>query len=111
MSKATIVQQRSVEREYGYQGIEAIIDHKTHGRLFICDGFGGIDYLRGGAVRFYHGIVCKLHAEDDFESIDADWNEFVTVRTAIVNMYDDSRPVLDWSGRAVAGLAKSCGLT
>lgn len=111
MSKATVIDQRTVERAYGFEGTEVIIDHETHGRLLVCDGFGGADSLRGGAVRYVHGIVCKLREKDTFGDLDGPWNDYTTVNEAVQAGHDDSRPVLDWSGHAVAGLAKSCGLT
>lgn len=110
MSKAIIIEQRSVERDYGFRGVEAIVEHEKHGRLLVCDGFGGKDSLRGGAVRFEHGMVCKLLDDDTFEQLDADWNDYTTVNSAVQSGYDGSRPVLDWSGHVIAGLAKSCGL-
>lgn len=110
MTKAIIIDQRDVERDYGFHGIEAIVEHEKHGRLLVCDGFGGKDSLRGGAVRFGHGIVCKLHDDDTFEGLDASWNDYTTVNSAVQAGYDDSRPVLDWGGHVIASFAKSCGL-
>ena len=111
MSKAIIIEQRDVERDYGFRGVEAIVEHDKHGRLLVCDGFGGKDSMRGGAVRFEHGMVCRLHDDDNFSLLDENWNDYTTVKSAIQAGYDGSRPVLDWSGYAIAGLAKSCGLT
>lgn len=110
MSKVIIIEQRDVERDYGFRGVEAIVEHEAHGRLLVCDGFGGKDSLRGGSVRFEHGMVCKLHDDDTFDSLDADWNDYTTVKSAIQAGYDGSRPVLDWGGHVIARLAKSCGL-
>jgi hypothetical protein len=110
MSKATVAEKRDVERDYGFSGVEAIIDHPEHGRLLICDGFGGMDDLKGGAVRFEHGLVVKLHDEDTFDALDADWNEATSVMTAVTHGYDDTRPVLEWTGYMVDELAKACGL-
>ena len=46
----TLIEQRKVECEYQFTGTDAIIDHPKYGRLFICDGFGGMDELRGGGL-------------------------------------------------------------
>ncbi len=108
--KSVVIETRAVEREYGYPGVEAIVDHPQHGRLLVIDGFGGKDSLRGGAVRFEHGRVCKLLPEDTFEALDAEWNEYTSVMDAVTSGHDSDRPLLDWDGMAVAGLAKSCGL-
>lgn len=110
MSKATVVETRSVKRDYGFTGTEAIVDHPAHGRLLVCDGFGGKDSMQGGAVRFEHGVVIKLRNDDDFASLDADWNESTSVIDAAMHGYDDSRPVLEWSGFMVKRLAEACGL-
>lgn len=110
MSKATVIEKRNIKRDYGFDGVEAIVDHPKHGRLLVCDGFGGMDSLRGGAVRFEHGIVCKLHDDDTFAALDAAWNDVTTIMAAVTTGYDDSRPVLEWDGMMVAKLAEGCGL-
>lgn len=106
-SQIIIVERRQVEREYGFTGVEAIIDHDRHGRLLICDGFGGIDSLRGGAVRFEHGLVIKLHADDTLESLH---DNASAIMDRALSGYDDSRPVLEWDGQKIAWLAQSLGL-
>lgn len=109
--KATVVDQRDVERDYGFKGVEAIVDHPTHGRLYVRHGFGGMDTLEGGQVRWKHGLAIQLRQNDTFADLDADWNDQgVDVRQAMTNGYDASRPVLQWDGYMVANLAAACGL-
>ena len=110
MSKATVIEKRDVERDYGLSGIDAIVDHPEHGRLLVCDGYGGMDDIKGGAVRFEHGLVVKLHNDDTFAALDGDWNEATSIMSAVTHGYDESRPVLEWPGFMVAKLAKACGL-
>ena len=103
MYKPTVIETRDVERDYGFRGTNAIIDHPKHGRLLVCDGFGGMDTLRGGAVRWEHGIVVLLRADDTFATIDPTWDY-------VRHGYDDDRPIQMWGGQAIASLAKACGL-
>lgn len=104
-----VVEQRDVEREYGFGGVEAIIDHSTHGRLYIADGFGGMDPLGGGCVRWRHGIVCGLKADDDLDALD-EWHSGCTVHTRMLAGYDTDRVPLDWPGRQISALAAASGL-
>lgn len=106
MSKITVVESRSVERDYGFAGVEAIIEHPSHGRLLIRDGFGGMGQPRGGAVRWVHGMVCKLQPGDTLDGL----REDTRVLSAVLAGYDDTRPVLDWDGHVIAAVAKSAGL-
>lgn len=106
-----VIEIKSVEREYGFEGKIAIIDHDKHGRLLIVDGFGGMDELCGGMVRWRHGSVFKLHPDDALNSLDrGEWNEFMTLMEAVQRDADKSRPRLDWSGHMCAALAKRAHL-
>lgn len=109
MRKATVIEKRD-ESGYGFSGVEAIIDHSKHGRLLVLDRFGGIDSMQGGAVRFKHRMVVKLHDDDTFAVLDADWNEGTSVMSAVTHGYDDSRPVLEWDRNMITKLAEYCGL-
>jgi hypothetical protein len=106
----TIIEKRKVERDFGFLGTDAIIDHEKHGRLLIRDGYGGENGMQGGAVRFQHGMVVKLCTSDTFADLDKDWNEFTSVFDAVVNGYDTARPIKDWDGKMITKLAESLGL-
>lgn len=109
--KATISETRTVARDYGMAGTLAIIDHPTHGRLLIEDGFGGMDSLEGGCVRWKHGAAYQLQPGDTFEALDEDLGiDCMTRLSAIVAQLDDARPWLAWNGHAVASLARSLRL-
>lgn len=111
MQKITLIERRDVKRNYGFAGTEAVIDHPTHGRMLLCDGFGGIDSISGGTVRWAHGMAIKLHDGDTFETLDgAQWTNDVTLMQATQHGYDDTRPVLDWDGLAIARAAAAAGL-
>jgi hypothetical protein len=111
MSKATIVDVESVERDYGFAGTIAVIDHADHGRLLIMDGYGGERSLSGGAVRWVHGSVFKLQPADTLDSLRNEvWNDGMTLLEAVQHSLDTTRPLLDWKGTMVAACAKSAGL-
>ena len=106
-----IIEKRDVVRDYDFAGIEAIIDHPKHGRLLIQDGFGGIDSMQGGAVRWSHGLVHKLLDTDTFETLGEVVNDHgSTVQDCMTHGTDTTRPQLLWDGFCIAGLAKSLGL-
>lgn len=108
-----VVERRTVKRDYDFDGVEAIIDHPKHGRLFICDGFAGVGSLRGGAVRWEHGFVAKLKADDTFAALDAEDQRYVcpqALLSVIEAGQDDERPILEWDGHAVDRVAKAAGL-
>jgi hypothetical protein len=107
----TIVESRAVKRDYGFDGTEAIVDTEKHGRLLIMDGFGGMDELRGGTVRWEHGSVYQLQPGDTFETLDEDSDysccgERLSRLRVVVEQSDPSRPWVDWSGHALAGFAR-----
>jgi len=106
-----IVEKETLERAYGFQGVQAIIDHDKHGRLLVLDGFGGMDTLQGGAVRFRHGMVIRLKNTDTLSNLkNQNWNNHESLLSAVLQGCDDDRPVLDWSGSMVSKLAESIGL-
>lgn len=110
MDNVNVIETRDAAREYGFKGKEAIVDHPSHGRLLIVDGFGGQDTLSGGAVRWRHGRVCKLLPDDSFRSLDAAWNAETSVQDAALAGYDSDRPLQEWTGNQLASLANACGL-
>ena len=109
--KAVVVESRDVERAYGFTGTEAIIDHPKHGRILIADGFGGMDSIEGGCVRWRHGTVIQLHPDDDFDALDAlEWNESYSGIEIVYSYLDKTRPGLDWAGYMIDKLATSLGI-
>jgi hypothetical protein len=101
--KPHLIEKRTVTREYDFQGTDAIIYHPKLGRLLIKDAFGGMGQLRGGAVRWEHGMAIQLKPDDSFESLR-------DLLGMVLAGYDPERPVLEWDGRAVESLAKSLSL-
>lgn len=108
-NKVTVLEKRSVEREYGMEGTEAIVI-KDGEKLLLTDGFGGIDDLRGGAVRWCHGKVVKLKAEDTFEGLDAEFNVYFSVLDRALKAMDPERPLLCLHGRQIESIAEKAGL-
>ena len=108
---ASLVEWENVAREYGFDGTQAIIDHPVHGRLFICDGYGGQDTPNGGTVRWRHGMAIKLQAGDTLDSLrSSPWNDFGDLFDAVLSGYDDTRPVMEWHGPVIEALANQVGL-
>ena len=106
-----IIEKRDVIRDYGFSGVEVMVDHPKHGRLLLQDGFGGIDSLSGGAARWEHGMVHKLLDTDTFETLGEVVNEYgSTVQDCMTYGTDDTRPQLLWDGFCIASLIKSLGL-
>lgn len=111
MTRITIIDKTNVERAYGFMGTIAVIDHPTHGRLLIEDGFGGQSELRGGMVRWDHGSVYKLQLGDTIESLDSEgWSDGMTLLQAVRACCDPSRPMLAVAGITAESIAKQAGL-
>ena len=111
MDNVNLIQKKKVMRDYGFSGVEAIVHSSKYGRFLICDGYGGENTLAGGAVRFKHGMVIRLKANDTLESLEKDlWNDSTTLYQAMFNGLDDSRPILYWYGSVIEKLAKATGL-
>ena len=117
--KTAIVETRTVDGEYGFSRECAIVDHQTHGRLYLEQGFGGMDSIAGGCMRWIHGRVVQLLAADTFESLDdpgpelAGFDDYVGPETDLefaLAGVDPQRPILCWKGRVIANFAKSVGL-
>lgn len=111
MTKTRIVESEQVERDYGFKGTQMIIDHPNRGRLMLCDGFGGMDSLDGGAVRWRHGMAVQLRTGDTFESLRAEIKEaFEHPGQHLGPLFSgvmDGREVLPWSGSAIEAMAEA----
>lgn len=110
MTSTKIVETRTVTRDYGFTGNEIIID-TDNGRLLIQDGFGGIDSLRGGAVRWEHGMVHQLKDAGTFATLDEVVNDYgSTLQDCMTYGVDQDRPQLLWHGTAIDKLASYLNL-
>jgi len=105
--KKTLIEKRETEGAYGMISESMIVDTDKHGRLLVSDGFGGMDNQAGGMYRWKHGTVTQLQPDDSFETLSADWNDFVTIEQAARQGYDPNRPVLEWPGHMIAGFVKT----
>ena len=90
---------------YDFDTTMMIIDTDTHGRVLITDGWGGND-LSGYCYRWIHGIAVQLKADDNFEALDEDWNDYTSTLSAVLKGADPERQILPWSGYKISSLAK-----
>ena len=114
-SKSSLIETQDVERDYGFSGTRAIVDTADHGRILIEDGFGGMDGIEGGCVRWKHGSAYQLQPGDTFDSLEEEWGTQccgapISGLDAVIQQCDDTRLYLQWSGYIVASIAKSLGL-
>ena len=103
--KTTLIEKRATEGRYEMITEAMILDTDTQGRILITDGYGGDD-VNGFCYRWKHGIAVQLKPSDTFVDLNKDWNDCTSTYQAVVNGYDNSRPVLDWSGHVIASIAK-----
>lgn len=110
---ATILERSNERGAYGMPAETMIVEHPEYGRLLLVEGYGGESQPMGGAYRWEHGVACRLRPGDTLESLHAGaWNEGTTLYQAVVAGYDDTRPVLDWTGHMVRKVADAaCWMT
>lgn len=110
-AKISLVDKIDVTRDYGFDGVIAIVDHQHHGRLLIQDGYGGDMTLAGGFVRWSHGSAYKLQKNDTFTILEnLKFNDHFGGIEVITQQLDKTRPPLFWDGHIVEKIAKSAGL-
>lgn len=102
--KSILIEKRESDGEYGFKVTEAIIE-RHDGRMFIRNGFGGVGQLRGGAVRWEHGIAIKLRSSDTFAVLDKD-DTLYNARHG----YGEDREIMQWDGFFIEKIARSLGL-
>lgn len=106
-----LIEKESVRRDYDMIGTNAVIDTVDHGRLLIQDGFGGIDDLCGGAVRWRHGLAVQLQPTDSLELLRSEMiNDFTSRFDQVTMGYDKTRPILLWPGFVIESMATAIGL-
>ena len=96
MDTAQVIEWTVTKGQYDLRCETAIVQHSTHGRVLIAQGYGGLLDLRGGAYRWQHGIACQLQPGDTLQSLsETPWNDQVSLYDAVINGYDDRRPMID----------------
>lgn len=109
--KISLVDKINVTRDYGFDGVIAIVDHADHGRLLIEDGYGGEMSLDGGCVRWRHGSAYQLQADDTFETLNnLVFNNCISGLDVATKQLDQNRSWIDWDGHVVEKIAKLAGL-
>lgn len=110
--KTQLLETKKTEREYNFFGTAAIINHSEYGLLLVNQGFGGMDSLEGGAVRWRHGVAISLKPNDTFEALEnGPWNELTSHMAAVLYGWDDERPVLNLAGTELEKIAEISGLS
>lgn len=108
----TVVEQYTRSGQYDMPRNLAIIDHPTHGRLLLVQGFGGMGSPSGGAYRWRHGLVARVCPGDTIDGLRSEpWAEGVSVMDALLHGESGTgRELLDWPGYAIETFAAACGL-
>lgn len=102
----TLIAKRTERGAYDMLSDQMIIDTEEHGRLLVCDGFGGTD-MRGECYRWEYGTVAKLQPGDTFADLDEWINDSGTTLFACVTTGNDQdRPLLRWPGTVIMAIAK-----
>lgn len=110
-TKTTLIETRDVRGAYDMICRQAIIEHPTHGRLLLTEGYGGEDSLEGGAYRWRHGVLAKLQPGDTLAALEAaEWNPVLSHLGAVLEDCDPDRPVLAWDGHSLEAVARAAGL-
>ena len=94
--KAKIIEKDRDRGLYDFWVDEMILDHPDLGRIYISQGYGGQDDLRGGCYRWEHGCVIQLMPDDTLESLRADYNGDCTILDRAIAGHDSDRPRLDF---------------
>ena len=77
--------------------------HPRHGRVFLIEGFGGLDSLHGGAWRWRHGRAYRADADDTLASLWEPIDRPPHCRTF------EQRDLLNWNGSAIQRIAANMG--
>ena len=113
---AKLVEKRTYKGVYDFDQTEAIVDHPKLGRILIRQGYGGVDQIIGGAIRWIHGDAYKLHPGDTLEKLDGpsnykrEWGDPITIYEQIMDQDDNSRPFCSLWGRPLELVAELVGL-
>jgi len=102
--KTTLIEKRAQKAQYDMTTESMILDTDTHGRLLITDGYGGDD-VNGYCYRWRHGLVIQLKADDTFDVLDQQWNEWTDTINVVMTGNDPERQILDWSGYSIEKIA------
>lgn len=101
-----IIEQTIVEGLYGLNCEVFIVESANHGRLLVSQGFGGGD-VEGQTYRWRHGTVAQLKAATAFADLFEPWNDDTQTLSAVLRGYDETQPVLNWSGHQIDALVES----
>ena len=105
---AKLVERDTVTADYDLPCDTMIVELKDGRRIYLTQGFGGMNSLDGGMCRWRHGIAIHVFPTDTLESLRADSDDYyVAPYTRMIQGYDDQRPLLDWDGAVVESVALS----
>lgn len=102
----TVIEIEHTRGAYDIPFYRIVIDHPTHGRLLLKEGYGG-DSIHGETYRWEHGDVFALRPDDTLESLRAsEWNETLDGLGAVEYHADETRPSLGWEGYMIERMAQ-----
>ncbi len=108
-----LIEKQTIERDYGFDGTIAIIDHPDHGRVLIEDGYGS-DGLNGACVRWAHGLAIQLQPGDTLQKLMHEDNpqyDHQTYHQIASAGRDDTRSIFfDLPGHTLTRWADTLGL-
>jgi hypothetical protein len=111
MSNYKLIEKNEVTRDYGFAGLQLIVENKATGKqTLLTDAYGGENTLSGGRVRWSHGTAIEIKKTDTFETLNAEDETGTTVLTRALAGYDEERPIAQWDGFAIRSVANSLGL-
>lgn len=105
LSRKNQMKKTVVEKRVNPDGVtQLIIDDEKHGRVLVSEGI----CPKSGVINFNFGFVAKLKHDDTFDYLEnTKWNDTETLFSAVVNDYDDERPVFDWGSIIVKKYAQA----
>lgn len=80
MKTIRIVETDSARGAYEFKREFCLLDHPKHGRLYVTEGFGGMDSIDGGQYRWRHGAAAKVPADTTLAEVEIAGSEGVYVR-------------------------------
>jgi hypothetical protein len=104
---AKLIERNTLTGDYNLTKQAMIVEMSDGRRIYLIEGFGGMDSLEGGQNRWRHGAAVQILPTDTLDSLAEDSGEYhVTSYERMMHGYDEQRPVLDWDGSVIDRVAR-----